>query len=385
MPVRIPHNGARPQDVVDGVLSRYLVQTTVSRIVAYRRYRENSVGYFKADELSRLHWEYLYGQAAALPEQNQEGIDSSRRIPHKTITNKTKAYQLALENIRTGLAATLEVSEHSIEIPTLMAFYAENLNYARIPSLYPAAHILKEVLPEDAITLYRKTFVGEELGDTNVYLFQSKKYRGGWRAQRVAQEGGIILLPRQCGDAALVAAYAMEKCSLTFLRQNWYMSCLTSADQSHRYWYPRIDWAFWVMYGSWSICEDCGRLFFNDQYFRQEVYDNQATSAAPDLLSLSRTRVPDDPIAYAPGKIGCSSRWWYLPRMYRPVSHCGRCTPQCSDALPDDPGQAFSSILRRRAEGCDESSVQTGSLYRIPRLGDRIAEKWAPECITWPR
>ena len=86
MPVRIPHNGARPQDVVDGVLSRYLVQTTASRIVAYRRYRENSVGYLKADELSRLHWEYLYGQAAALPEQDRHDIESQPyacQTPHK--------------------------------------------------------------------------------------------------------------------------------------------------------------------------------------------------------------------------------------------------------------------------------------------------------------
>ena len=71
--------------------------------------------------------------------------------------------------------------------------------------------------------------------------------------------------------------------------------------------------------------------------------------------------------------------------MYRPVCHCGRCTPQSPESLPEDPGQAFSSILRRRAEGCDEAKVQTGSLYSIPRLGDRVAEKWAPECITWPR
>ena len=128
MPVRIPHNGARPQDVVDGVLSRYLVQTTASRIVAYRRYRENSVGYFKTDELSRLHWEYLYGQAAALPEQSRDEADSSRRIPVKASTNRTKAYELALENIRAGLAANLEVSEHSIEMSTLYAFDTENLN-----------------------------------------------------------------------------------------------------------------------------------------------------------------------------------------------------------------------------------------------------------------
>ena len=199
---------------------------------------------------SILHWEYLHGQVAALPEHCQDDIDDSRRIPRKCNPTKTKAYWRALEHIGAGLAGILEVSEHSIEMATLKAFYAENFHYARIPSVYPEARVLKELLPEEAITLYRKTFVGEDLGDTNAYLFQSKEYRGGWRAQRLAQEGGVILLPRQCGDAALVAAYAMEKCSQTFLCNNWYMSFLMSADQSYRYWYPNIDWAFWVIYGS---------------------------------------------------------------------------------------------------------------------------------------
>ena len=56
--------------------------------------------------------------------------------------------------------------------------------------MHPEARILNEVLPEDAITSSRKTFEGEDLGDTNAHLYQSKHYRGGWRAQRVAQEGG---------------------------------------------------------------------------------------------------------------------------------------------------------------------------------------------------
>ena len=117
MAIRMPHHGARPHDVVDGVLSRYLVQTTYERIVAYRRYRENSVGYFKADDLSRLHWEYLHGQAAALPEQDASDLPpESRRFPKTSHKNRTKVSQLALENIRRGLAATLEVSEHSIEM-----------------------------------------------------------------------------------------------------------------------------------------------------------------------------------------------------------------------------------------------------------------------------
>ena len=131
-----------------------------------------------------MHWEYLYGQVAALPVLIQDDIDESRRIPRKQNPNKTKAYWRALEHIRTGLAGILEVSEHSIELPTLTAFYAENLYYARIPSLYPGARVLKEVLPEAAITSYRKTFVGEDLEDSTAYLFNTKEYRGGWRAQR---------------------------------------------------------------------------------------------------------------------------------------------------------------------------------------------------------
>ena len=56
--------------------------------------------------------------------------------------------------------------------------------------MHPKAMILNELLPEDAIISCRKTFEGEDLGDTNAHLYQSKQHRGGWRVQRVAQEGG---------------------------------------------------------------------------------------------------------------------------------------------------------------------------------------------------
>ena len=136
----------------------------------------------------------------------------------------------------------------------LACIFSKHIHYENIPTLYPEARIMKEVLPEEAVTLCRQTFAGETLTDSTPFLFQCKEYRACWRAQRVAQEGGIVLMPKQCGDAALVAAYAMEKCSQSFLRHNWYSSILSSAEQSHKYWYPRVDWAFWVMYGSWSVC-----------------------------------------------------------------------------------------------------------------------------------
>ena len=162
----MPHHGVRPQEVVDEVLSRYLVQTTPSRIAAYQRYRENTGGYYNAEALSRLHLEYLYEQASVLPEAapSRADVAPNRMLPHNNNRKSTKAYMLALEKIRTGLASNIERAENSIEISTLQAFYAENLHYARIPSLYPEARVLKEVLPEEAITLYRQTFVGENIG-----------------------------------------------------------------------------------------------------------------------------------------------------------------------------------------------------------------------------
>ena len=115
----------------------------------YRRYRENAIGYFKADDLSRLHWEYLLGQLSLFEEDpfSTWERDTGQRMPHKTSQNKTKAYEQALATIRTGLAAKLEVSDTSIELPILRTFCSEHLQYARIPSLYPEARIMKEVLP----------------------------------------------------------------------------------------------------------------------------------------------------------------------------------------------------------------------------------------------
>ena len=122
------------------------------------------------------------------------------------------------------------------------------------------------------------------------------------------------------------------------------------------------------------------------------MYASVATSSTPDQLSLARREAPDDPTEYAPGKIGVSSRWWYLPRMYRPICPCGRCTrPAADEAQPADPGQALTSMLQRRKAAHDAGageqleSMRTGKIYSIPRCGDRRNEKWAPECMTWPR
>ena len=98
---------------------------------------------------------------------------------------------------------------------------------------------------------------------------------------------------------------------------------------------------------------------------------------------------------HGPGNVGISSRWWYLPGMYKPAAHCSRCT----EPTTSHPGLAFSQSLRRitskrspvPAVDVDVSGRQsvvskTQELYRVPRIavGPRPVT-WAKEVVTWPR
>ena len=118
------------------------------------------------------------------------------------------------------------------------------------------------------------------------------------------------------------------------------------------------------------------------------ILQDQATSDKPDLAAAYRRHVPSDPIEHGPGRIGVSSRWWYLPGMYKPVAHCGRCTKPPAGLST---GAAFANALRKRlkdAESGPTASVErTGQLYRIPRIrpAGSTYRAWSRECVTWPR
>ena len=58
--------GARPADVAAELLREYLVQVSVSRLAAYRRYREEfNREYLTARKLEDWHWEILYGMVSS--------------------------------------------------------------------------------------------------------------------------------------------------------------------------------------------------------------------------------------------------------------------------------------------------------------------------------
>ena len=47
--------------------------------------------------------------------------------------------------------------------------------------------------------------------------------------------------------------------------------------------YATIDWQCCVRHGSWSQCPHCGSLMYNDQYFRDNIYQTRATTGKPHV------------------------------------------------------------------------------------------------------
>ena len=52
----------------------------------------------------------------------------------------------------------------------------------------------------------------------------------------------------------------------------WQRSVTTEVQRLWSWRYPVVDFDFWAKYGSWSQCPACGVCHFNDEYFRQVVF-----------------------------------------------------------------------------------------------------------------
>ena len=173
----------------------------------------------------------------------------------------------------------------------------------------------------------------------------------------------------------------MSKCEEIYRKLTWFASAIAPAQYGMALKFISCDFHFWAVYGSWAHCPHCGSFFFNDSYFRERVYQDQATSEKPDLLAAYRRRVPSDPCTHSSGAVGISSRWWYLPQMYKVICHCERCTKPESSA-----GARFTAAMRAREANVKATIDRTQQLYRIPRV--RAADDndvWARECVTWPQ
>ena len=375
-------NGIKPEAVVDGLLREYLVRTTPERVQAYRFYREQRGKYWTSQKLERLQWEWLYGQVSKertiLPTTSSSGGNNRR--------------QRRIIQIREALCGQLLIAEELVPLHNLRIFYKRHESHAQLALKYPQATVLKDCLPWSLVGAYQQTFRGQQLPATAFDMMRMRGHGSYTRAVAVAKAAKIIAMPLSCAEAGLVAAYAMLKCQELYAHQCWAGSVLTPVQRAYHNKYASVDFFFWVMYGSWSQCAHCRSMFFNDKYFSQAVYADKITSSTPDLLAPTRSLVPTDPLEHSHGEVGVSSRWWYLPGMYKPELYCDRCTRPAHVT----PGTFLTAMLRKDREkylaaqsrGTSNAAnvEKTGQLYRVPRIreaGDTTI--WAAECVTWPR
>ena len=172
----------------------------------------------------------------------------------------------------------------------------------------------------------------------------------------------------------------MHKCRELYQHHCMHGSRLSPTQREYCNTYPKVDFRFWVMYGSWSTCPHCWSLHFNDQYFKESAYQLRTTSSTPDLLAASRRQLPYDPTEHLHGNVGDSSRWWYHPGMYQPSTHCRRC-PKPPPVLNNGaaPGSIMLAQMASRKKKLQDAgqqskdgiraSLTSGTLYRIPYVG----------------
>ena len=250
--------------------------------------------------------------------------------------------------------------------------------------------------------LLRRDVVTRELADAYALTFPEGAKRqqllldGAWKAmeqskseaaarhREVARDSNLVAWPLMSAEANMVAAYARMACKEAYERQNFSCSLL-KGERDLSAWpdaWPKVDFHFWVEFGSWSQCYSCRSFFFNDDYFTRTVYQDQTASATPNLLAAHRTVLPDDPIEHAPGLVGNSNRWWYLPGMYKPISRCAHCARLGVDAPSQKRSMCKGKLLfHRMAKASARASAKgSGKQRRTTRVAQPVPAA-APKAI----
>ena len=143
--------GAMATDVVDGLLRKYLVETTVQRVAAHRKYREQSGAYWSVKGLERVHWRPLYDQV-----QVDIKLIECKRY-------RLKVFQRTLSDVRTRFCAQVSLAEELLPLKVLKEFYLRHDAYARLALEYPDATVHRDALPWATVRAYRETFAGEAM------------------------------------------------------------------------------------------------------------------------------------------------------------------------------------------------------------------------------
>ena len=190
--------GVTPEQVVTAVLARFLVRTTTSRVLAYRRYREQRGGHWSIERLELRSWEYLYS-----------GVSLDRNIVRPAGGFNNAGCQRRMLAIRADVCRELDLAEELIPMSSIQAFYRRHETVAKLPLVYPAATLSKVSMAKHLIDAYAAALPTPLPKSTYGLNLHSQ----------VAESNGIIVWPLASAEACAVAAYAMTKCKELYAKQ----------------------------------------------------------------------------------------------------------------------------------------------------------------------
>ena len=185
--------GKSPAVVVEQLLSLYLVRATPQRLLAYRRYREESSDYWTEEQLSRLHWEFLYEQVSPCSQKriwDSLGVERSAvslrrdRMSHSRRKNR----DLNVRVVRVRLCKQIGVAEESVPMGRLSDFFKEHEPYARLPLDNSGVRVVKDSVPADVVSVY-----GKVLKDKSFQTLDGICYE---LAVEVAVEHQLVVWPK---------------------------------------------------------------------------------------------------------------------------------------------------------------------------------------------
>ncbi len=181
------------------------------------------------------------------------------------------------------------LAEELVPLGNLRRFFSEHEAHARMPTVHPDATVHKNRVSWGLVHAYRvaiEATAGGSLASTadaahaaiavansSAKAKARPNPKGKARAKAkadaaasfsrssfvsttvdVAATSKLIAWPLAYGKACYTAAYAMLKCKELFGYQFWCGSRLETQQQLLCDKYPRVDFAFWVQYGSWAQC-----------------------------------------------------------------------------------------------------------------------------------
>ncbi len=105
-------------------------------------------------------------------------------------------FERSLVRVRAIFCEAVGIAEELVPLKSILDFFRRHQRYARLPLMFPQAHVVKDALPWHVVDAYRKTFAGQTLPNNGFANMRSREYDASWRAGKVAADAGYIALPR---------------------------------------------------------------------------------------------------------------------------------------------------------------------------------------------